>query len=386
MNIDPEYYLDLVNLFLNNLKLEEYYEKHGEISELAYLAFFKRPLTPAIAAAFNILFQMPPEIGLSTINAIFFLGSTIIFYDFVKRLGYSANIAFTSAFLYSNSFTLLVIGSGCMTDVGGYFFSIVILDYFISRLNKKEDLKEINQFLSKKLKINDYVILGLLTGVGILARETVLFTTLTLFLYVLLEDLSFKKNKWLINELRTAGFVVISLGIAIIFPFLWIVFGMNRAITDLRIGEISLTIFLDQSLLEHIVFIIFLAFNILYFFIFYGFLKENDRQRIKLFLLYSLIVLIPMFLQFYAIPFQLKPSYRVIFMFFPFFLPFAALGIHEFCVILEKKNNTNKLNRYFWYSVIIGFYVVFNFAFGILYLSQWILNALEQLIGSYFPF
>ena len=122
-----------------------------------------------------------------------------------------------------------------------------------------------------------------------------------------------------------------------------------------------------------------------FFFIFYGILKENDRQHIKLIFLYSLIMLIPMFLQFYAIPFQLKPSYRVIFMFFPFFILAAAFRIHEFCKKLENYNYSENLNKYFWYILIMGFYFVFNFAFSIFYLNEGILNSLNELLGNLLP-
>lgn len=308
------------------------------------------------------------------------MGSVILFYYFVKRLGYNKNIAFTSTILFSCSFTMLVIGTGCMTDAGAYFFSILILYYALNPIKSHWKSIEKENSILEYFSFKHYIIMGLLTAIGNLIRETVIFTTLAIFIYIFFESFTtINKGKSTQLMLKHLSFSVISLLISISFSLMWIVFWMRVSLLDFRTANVSPFMFIDQEVIEHLLFIILISFTLNYLFLFVGFIKENNKKRIDIFVIYSLVMIIPNIMQFYALPFSLYPQYRVIFMLFPFFLPISGLGVHELCEIFEKKVYLKNLNRYSWYWIFLGFYVLINFILGIPYMNELIIDLILML-------
>ncbi len=373
---DPKFYLDMSRIFLNEMTLNEFFKKYGTYGRRAYLNFFKRPLIPALAALLYYFFRIPLEIGFAIINSCFYFSSVILFYYFIKKLGYRKNIAFTSSLLYSCSFTLLAVGASCLTDVGAYFFSILILFYTTDPI--KEHWNSNNDgFLGEKFSIKKYLLLSILTGIGMLIRETVFFTTLAIFIYILMQDLKYYKKGWLYSEMKNLIFMILVLGSALIPIILWITYGMNISILDFSSIKINLLMLFRLEVILDAVFIILVAFNLNYIFLIVGYINEEDKNRRKFMIIYSMIMIIPMILQYFIMePGAIHAQYRIFFMFFPFFLPLSALGLHEISKKLESKGNRKNFNRYFWYCFLMGLYILVNFMMGIFYMSQFILDAL----------
>ncbi|MBD3254428.1 MAG: hypothetical protein GF383_05005 [Candidatus Lokiarchaeota archaeon] len=354
------------------MTLNQFYAKHGPFASYAYYAFFKRPLIPALAAILYFIFKIPLEIGFSLINSIFYMSTVFLFYSFVKKLGYNILIAFTSALLFSCSFTMLVVGAGCMTDAGAFFISALILRYLIPPIKEYWALKGSNEYLGNRLSLKNYLLAGLITAIGVLIRETAIFNLIAIYLYIFMEDLRNENGNWVKNELKNLSKMIISITISVLPLLIWIVIGLG--IRELRSTSRTLLDLFQILTDDHNIVIILIAFNLNYLFFIFGFIKENDKNILKFAFYYFLIMLIPNVMQFFSVPPALFPQYRVIFMLFPFMLVFSALGLHELSNILGNKVYTSNLNRFFWYGALISLYILINFLLGIFYISEFLID------------
>jgi hypothetical protein len=227
--------------------------------------------------------------------------------------------------------------------------------------------------------------MGLVNGIGMLARETTLFTLVFIVAIFQLEPLmNYKKDpKWFSILIKRGIYWAFAVIISAVMVMGWIYFGMHMNPLDLHIGEIDFGVFLDQDMIEKILFIFIIAFHLCYIFFIVGFLHENNRNRIFYLALYIICMVVPMFMQFFAVPFSHIPQYRLVFMVFPFVLPVAALGLQELAKNLAKKEWLNFISAEIWYVLLLGATILVSLGLSIPYMTEQIL-AYFNLSGTSF--
>ncbi len=373
---DPNYYDSMINVFLGNQSVSTfiaYYNQlqpYGATGNQIFLAFFKRPLSPFLASLVCRITGVSVGTGFSIITALYTIGAIYLFYKFLISIGIDKKITFLTVLLFINAFPMLVLCATDMTDMGGYFFALLEL-YFV--------FKYCPQFEQKNWKY--YVILGLINAIGMLARETVLFTLIFIAIFFCVQPvIAHAENKdWVKRTINAILYYLIPIVISAIIVLAWYIFGMQISPFSFQLSSISLRNLLDQSVMESIVFIILISFNFAFIYFIPGFFKEENKERIEMLLLYTGCMIPAMILQYYAVPFSNIPQYCLIFLIFPFFLPIAGYGMVELSHIFAGKPVLNKIPKTIWLTLFILLFIILNLALSVDYLSSPLLTILSNL-------
>lgn len=365
---DPIHYEELTMIFLGQWTKEAYmtyYEAQGQSGVLMVMAFFKRPVTPFLASLLCRISGLTPANSLSIICSIYSLLIVFFLYRLLLEWGFSQKVVFTTMLLFINSFPTLVLVATTMTDMGGYLFSILLLYLAV---HYKKNLENCDWKI--------YVIFGLVNGIGMLVRETVLFTFAFIIIINVLYPFWDRKiePKWFPKAFHILLFFAVALIISAMMVLSWYIFGMGLSPFDFQINTIELSVFANQDMIEKILFIGIITFHISYIFFIRGFQQISDRKQMFNLLIYCGIMFVAMFMQFFAIPFSHIPQYRMGFLVFPVFLPVAAEGLHKLADDFSQKPVLNIFPRQIWYLIGILMYMIISFGLSLPYATQSLLD------------
>ncbi len=161
-------------------------------------------------------------ISLNIVNLIFNLLAVFYFHQFLSYFKITPKQQFLGTLIYIFTAPTIVLGFTPLTDSAGMFFIIFSL-YLYSILIKKPS--------RNNLKI--YIIIGLAIGLGVLARETVIFVIPVIVLWKIIDE----KIQW---KLLIQFIIGIALIPVIIYLILVIFLG------EISIGPISLSRIVDN--------------------------------------------------------------------------------------------------------------------------------------------
>ncbi|MEM2828382.1 MAG: hypothetical protein QXH61_07310 [Candidatus Nezhaarchaeales archaeon] len=161
----------------NYFKLTRYFEGRAEACIGALTA---RPLVPLLTVPLDLVLGLPVAYG--TVNTILWAASAVLTYLITMKLFTCALSALYSALLLSTTWPMVLYGAASMTEAGGLFFTLLTTYVTLS-------------LPAKKLSKTSLLLLGLLVGVGALAREVVL-VALAFALIFLIYRRDYRSAKW----------------------------------------------------------------------------------------------------------------------------------------------------------------------------------------------
>ena len=161
-------------------------------------------------------------ISLNIVNLIFNLLAVFYFHQFLSYFKITPKQQFLGTLIYIFTAPAIVLGFTPLTDSAGMFFIIISL-YLYSILIKE----------SSRNNFKIYIIIGLTIGLGVLARETVIFVIPVIVLWKIIDE----KIQW-----KLLIQFIIGIGLIPIFIYLIIVLFIG----DISIGSISLQRIIDN--------------------------------------------------------------------------------------------------------------------------------------------
>ncbi len=262
-----------------------------------------------------------PAFGI--VNTLLWCASSIAMYKFSKDiLGFKSFVSFVGALLLATSFIFLDYGGSVLTDMGGFFF-ILVGSYVWMRVAQ-----------AKRLDLRLLLLGSLATGVGILARESVVIVPLFAIAYALL------------SRCRV--------GAALLFAVLcgsvdavWVLISSTDYSTLYRLlGEEYASTGPLKIVLSFLV-----AFNLALPFALLGFLDTDARRMARfavgMFLAGLVVVL--------AWP---VADARFSFIVFPLVFPLASAGMMVFGDRLSNKPPFDRVPRLVWIVLVLVIYAL----------------------------
>jgi len=149
--IDSHRYLRVASFFLGVVEVNSF-----DPTTMSYFVF--RPLVPFLASLLSPFVGL--ENGFALVSSVFWLGSAILLFHFTRQLTGSETVGFWTALLFNFSVPVLMFGAALMTDMASWFFLTLGL-YLLASWRTEGSLLWFGA-------------VGLVAGVGILARQTVL--------------------------------------------------------------------------------------------------------------------------------------------------------------------------------------------------------------------
>ncbi len=303
-SIDSESYIQL-SYFLQG--------KDGKLIE----HFAARPLVPALAAIFNLFFDINTSFGI--VNTIFLCLTALLLFILFSRMFNNAKIGFIAAMLYPLSFPIILLGSQVLTDAAGYFF-LVLAIYFI-------------EYHFIKLNLKNFVIAGIIIALALLARDSSLIIFIYLFLTILVDRHNYLKKKFSILY-RFFLTIIIAL----------VPFAIWKYLTNVRpypaIARIRATIdkifslkYLVSAIIRSII-----SFHILWLPAIYGFFIDKDKKRRIYYYKVLLTVLPLMIIAYLTLAQNYNYDLRHTFALFPAIFPMAAYALVSIDNKLKTKN------------------------------------------------
>ena len=275
-----------------------------------------RPLIPLIASPLATVLWIPIAYGV--VNIILWIGSTFLTYFITLEITRSRNIAFNASILLCVSPPALLYFGSVMLEAGSTFFTLLILWLYL-------------QFIKSSNNIHYYV-LSILSGIGLLAKESTLPVVISILLLSLV-------NKNLRKTILYVIFLVLPVICWQIFTTFWI--GENYWTHYLRAGlqysqeRYGVLFYADLVDISKAIALSHFPFAILALII--GFFNLNDRRQNLIF--YSL--LIPAFISYLLWPFR---DLRIGVVTFYATMPLAGIGLEEIIKALYSKPFLNTLS------------------------------------------
>ena len=211
--IRPLFLPDIVQLTdtPNYIKIIEFFRGNGSLEDVDN-AFRARILVPLIAS----LLPWDPFFNLTAVNIAFTLLTVFIFNRFLLYFNFEKKIHILGSLLFIFAGPTIIDGSDPGTDSAGIFFMVLSL-YLYSFINKQ--------------KIAD-ILIGVVIGIGTLAREPVVFIAPVLILWRIIDK---DYNNW-----KNLIIVIISIGlIPIMFLLLLKIFIPADFVWTLNFDTIS---------------------------------------------------------------------------------------------------------------------------------------------------
>ncbi|MFX1304362.1 MAG: glycosyltransferase family 39 protein [Promethearchaeota archaeon] len=172
-----------------------------------------RILVPLLAS----IIPVNAYISLNIVSIIFNLLAVFFFHQFLSYFEISPKQQFLGTLIYIFTAPVIVLGFTPLTDSAGIFFIIISL-YLYTILIKE----------SSRNNLKNYIIIGVTIGLGVLARETVIFVIPVLVLWKIIDE----KIQW-----KSLVQFIIGIGLIPILIYLILVL----IIGDISLGPISLS-------------------------------------------------------------------------------------------------------------------------------------------------
>ncbi|MEM2909595.1 MAG: glycosyltransferase family 39 protein [Nitrososphaerota archaeon] len=319
-DIESEVYYGLAKFFSGEMSLDQLKELAGGI-----VHFLLRPLTPFLAAAFYPFVGM--ELAFVLLNLIFLVLGTLFVYKLTEAFaGWAA--AFSAAVLFPSLPVILYYAVGSRVDMSGFMFAPLLAYLILFRMGEWRSIIK-------------YVALGLLLGIGLLARESNVFTVLLLLTFLLWKKLT-PKN-FLAILLSAAALLIMWMGVA----------GLTYTIT---FKELMITHGGYEGLLKNPVLFLksFAGFSMPALLLaILGFLSVDSDGTKKVYML-ILSTLIPL------IPLPQVPDVRVTFTMFPALVPLVGIGLVRLASSLASKPVLSFIGERGWLVILLITILAYN--------------------------
>ncbi|MFX1238539.1 MAG: glycosyltransferase family 39 protein [Promethearchaeota archaeon] len=277
-------------------KLVDFFRGTGDLDDVSN-AWKIRLLVPLLAS----IIPLDPITSLNLISLVFNLLSVIIFYKLLERFQFNLKKRVLGTLMFVFAAPTIVLGFTPLTDTSGIFFILISL-YIYQTFNRN---------------IRNDLILGIVIGIGVLARETVVFIVPVLVLWEVID----KGLKWKEVTLFTA--CIGALAIAI-YAYLKLIFAPRPVIGPIIEAEVINNIkdlFDERTLatIAQLVFILLVGIYGVYMDIF-----NKSKMEWKL-LLGCACFIIPLGIVFL----YENMSFRFLWVFFIFSIPIFLRGIDK---------------------------------------------------------
>lgn len=291
-----------------------------------------RPVTPFLAGVISPMFGTINSF--SIINTFFWLLGSIFMYKLVLKFYGNKKLAFLSSIFYATSIPIIRYGAAVLTDVGGYFFTILAI-YLLYDLNERIDIKKI-------------LFTSFIFFIGIITKEHLMFVVL---IYIILSKMGNRK-------------IALKSSLIIIFILLFVssfYFSLNVDTfrTFNNAPEYGYTYDRAESWGINSFLLSFGGFLYLTPLAVLGFLLDNDKKRILNYY-YILLSLLPLFI-------WPAMEYRITFIMSPLIIPLASLGTEKFSLLISQKPIFSKLSKRQYEIIILIMYVIISYSYVFLY-------------------
>ncbi len=291
-----------------------------------------RMLVPLIAAAFEPVFGMP--VAYSLLSILFYCLSSILVYVFFKDFFKNKDIGLISAIIFATSLPLIVWGGRPLIETAGFFFlflGIAVIEWCL-----------------RKGRVIDYVVIGAVMALAILAKDHNYILPAYFILSVILKNKILVKN--IFNKLLKT---LAALFIALFPAYLW------RKLLSLHIASKYpnyINFFFQYqfnfiAILWMFGFRIFITFHILWIPFVFGAFMDKDEER-RIFYLKNFILEFLAIIFIFVVVGLFSPRYA--FILFPFVIPLAAYGLYDGSRRLAKK-----LKMKNFYLIIVVFLIIY---------------------------
>lgn len=291
-----------------------------------------RMLVPLVAAALEPVFGM--SIAYSLLSILFYCATSILVYIFFKDFFKNKAIGFISAVIFATSLPMIAWGGRPLIETAGFFFLFLGIAVIEWRL--------------KKGRFIDYIIIGLVLALAILAKDH----SYILLLYFILSVL-FKNGFSIKNIIARTMKIIFAFFISLFPAYFW------RNLLNLHIVSKYpnyINFFLQYqfsfiTILWMFGFRTLVAFHILWIPFILGLFADKDKSR-KSFYLKNFLIEFPAIIFIFVVVGLFSPRYA--FIIFPFVIPMAAYGIYDGSRKLAKKM---KLKNF--YILIAAFLIIY---------------------------
>ena len=120
-----------------------------------------RPLIPFLASLLNYFVNI--RLSFAIVNLAIWCAGVVLMFYFTKLITNDTNASLLSSALFTSAIPMLLFADAALTDMGGYFF-ILLCTYLVIRWD------------IPRAELGRVCLMGLVVGVGILARESVAST------------------------------------------------------------------------------------------------------------------------------------------------------------------------------------------------------------------
>lgn len=327
---ESDAYYDLAKFFSGQVSIGEAVQnaKRGLISH-----FLLRPVTPFLASLTSRVLGL--ETSFLLVNLVLLVLTVYFTFVFTKAV-FGEAIAFVSCACLSSLPIILYYAVGSRIDTGGFMFEPLLAYLALYRLKRHRSSAW-------------YVFLGLLSGIAILSREN------NVFIFLLLLGQTVRK------VIAPRELFVILIG-ASVLPIIWMGYtGLTYLVTLNELTEIhgGYEGWLKNPLIAVRSFAGISAPVVLLSLI--GLVFTDSQARTPLALL-AASLLLPM------LPLSQVPDVRMTFVFFPFVLPLAGLGLVELSKALADTPVFKSLSWGSWAMILTALVIAYNSYRGLVWL------------------
>jgi len=289
------------------------------------------PLIPYVVSYVGKV--LPVSSAFFLVNSLLWIGAAFLFYLFSQELLQSDDRALACSIIFTASLPLMVWGLPIMVDMGAYFFIALIL------------------LLSRRLKTyKNAAVTGLITGLAILTKPTLISVLLFLILYQV--------------SIRAGGRALLIAGVSVMLVII-VYYSLGLEFKD----------FLSYSTPRHqgIFYVLnsfFFCFHLGLILIVWGWKELKEHRRF--YVLFSVSVL------FFYLPFVHNP--RLLFMIYPAVIPLICAGADTLSQGLSERFHRDKKSVF---RLIIFLLVLVSNIFTVFYLSvtrTFALRSMEDLL------
>lgn len=291
-----------------------YYNNEKEMATTTVLRSFK-PFYGIVGA--SVVPPFSEKQSILFINILFYFSLLFISFFFFKELGFENKISFIGTTWIATSYPLLKYGLALLTDISGWFFSIVVITTFLLGIRKKNN--------------NVLLLASVLAFIGSLCKETGVL------------GLVFISAYFILHALRTKEFIFIKKLLLSVVPFIILqalfIFSLfyKSSTHESFLGWFLFTkkeVGYALHTLYYFTFVELSTFNMLWTyatFSMYKIIKNKNFSFEKSITWISLFVAI--------LPPLIWPIFmtRILFSGYLFIIPLSLLGLH---FIMKKSNNT----------------------------------------------
>lgn len=291
---------------------------------LLYPFRLTRPITPFLATIPNS-FGIDIISSFAIVNTAFWVASSLAMYFLtVRSLKLSRSNAFVAALLTATSYPFLNFGAAVLIDSGAYFFEVfgilVWMEFFLSTRGDQRLL----------------IFASIVSGVGILARETVVVVPILAVLY----SIMCRKRR---------GPAVLFLFLSAVIPSAWYIYsGAFGAYASYFVGTLVGTAFVSGRFAQGII----QTYSLALPFAAVGFLDEKNPANLR----FHMIQIVSSLAVLLGSLHTLDP--RTYFIAYPSIMALASIGVEWFSGKLSSKPYFDKVPKLWYMVIVVVVYVV----------------------------